>query len=159
MVRSLWLRPGITQIGIDSREACRRAVEDQIVAFKRKVFEQKGSKQGLVKSELTGSQVDYPDAHVDHKPPHTFNKLVDEFIKKQGIRIEEIEIAGFEDGSVEKKFADPEMTRSWAEYHRKHARLRIVSRAENLSTVKRQTRNQLRQHKPKKAHAPKSRRS
>jgi hypothetical protein len=62
---------------------------------------------------------------VDHAAPHTFEELA------------QVELSDTEDGQMgEEHLHDGTLCTCWQRYHAQHARLRIVSRPANLSTIK-----------------------
>src|SRR5262249_7140475 len=85
---------------------------------------------------MTCSPITKAQSHVDHEPPATFDALVRGWLEEAGLAIESIEISGFEDGQIERGFVDPAVERSWVEYHRARAKLRVVSIRANLSDVR-----------------------
>jgi hypothetical protein len=114
--------------------ACRTAIIDQILAFKKQNFDNRWSS---VSCELTNTSVTYESCHVDHEPP--FREIVDRFIREEGLDPASIEITAGGDGSTCDRFVDSEMTSRFAAFHLKNARLRIVAEKENLRRRRRKT--------------------
>ena len=117
--------------------ACREVVSGQIQAYKKGYFDEYANEQGLVQCPITREWVNKELAHVDHIQPQTFQMLVDTFIKERRIDRNTVEYRGLEDGAIGREFADEELAAAWAEYHRKNAKLQVISRTANLSIVKR----------------------
>ncbi|GIL15364.1 MAG: hypothetical protein BroJett039_05370 [Chloroflexota bacterium] len=110
------------------KHACRRAVEVQIVAFKKNQFKQYVNSQGLIRCSISNELVDYENCDVDHQAPKTFDWLVETFVREYSISVEAVEIGGFEDGEVTRIFIDQDLASRWKEFHAKNAMLRIVSK-------------------------------
>lgn len=116
----------------DRLEALRRGVEQQIVAFKQAAFFSGTSKS----CPLRGIPITEDSYHIDHEPPRTFVRLVDEWLAEEGIRIEEIEITPPADNQIVTEMTSPEQSQSWQSYHLKNAKLRLLSPIGNLSDAK-----------------------
>ena len=95
------------------KDAARQAIQYQIDEFKSQYS----------REELFGK-------HVDHKFP--FNNIVEDFIKKEKIDVELVEILGFDDNETDKRFADEELKRRFAIYHKEVATLQLLDWLENL---------------------------
>ena len=61
-------------------EACREAVETDLVIGKRNFFEINGDSDGRVKCAVTGELISFDEAHVDHMAPMTFQVIVRTFL-------------------------------------------------------------------------------
>ena len=68
----------------------------------------------------------------DHKIP--FQKLLNDFLKQEGLELKEVEITFPVFGLPRLKNNDLE--KKWIEYHRKNAILQIISKEENLKKIK-----------------------
>ena len=112
--------------------ACRTAVVSQIQAAKDAAF----GDATYIACPITGQRIDRRRAHVDHAPPWTFDAIVEAFIDQSVIDIAQVAFVDV-DGGTESKFADVELEEAFAEFHRKHATLRVVSRMANLSVLRR----------------------
>jgi len=119
----------------DFRAACRRAITEQILDFKKFAFS-----NGHDVCAVTGVRVTADDCHVDHAPPATFLALLSKFVELRGLVVAAVKIAGHEDGSTEKRIVDHSLREDWQMFHRDHAVLRITTAHANLSDVKREAR-------------------
>lgn len=90
---------------------------------------------------VTGEKIE-DGGHVDHAPPWSFERIVDEFVKDNAIDVESVAYLDG-DGQTQSVFADPALARSFAEYHRARAKLRLVSKHANLSVLKKKCRHLL----------------
>lgn len=113
--------------------ACRRAVSSQVIAFK---FSQSVKDDDWMTCPVTGELITVKASHVDHMAPMTFLALVDRFLQESGIDLETVRLEGIEDQETDDRFADQSLADRWAEFHRQHARLRLVSRRANLSILR-----------------------
>jgi len=89
--------------------ACRTSVEDQIKEFRSRFSPDQNN-----------------GTHVDHHPK-SFNRIVQEFISSNTLDVEQVQILGWEDNETEKKFADPQLEKQFADFHRAHATLRLIT--------------------------------
>ncbi|MEY9906097.1 hypothetical protein ABIA35_002314 [Catenulispora sp. MAP12-49] len=110
--------------------AMRRAVKDQVVAFKQEAL----AEDGTAVCAITDAVVTAADIHVDHHDPD-FLALAQDYAAEHG---------GFEafgivngDGVIGAEFADPATRDAWAEHHRDSAQLQITSVQANLSLRRR----------------------
>lgn len=112
--------------------ALRVVVKPQTMAFKRAFFDAGGNR-----CELTGEAIEFVGSHVDHVPPLTFNRLVEQFCYEYGFDLDKLPLR---DEAANNKYADviddDIVTVGFAEYHRQFAKLRVVSRLGNLSHAK-----------------------
>jgi hypothetical protein len=114
--------------------ACRTAVADEIISFKRAIQDMQGARMTCVVSGLVFAT---STGHVDHIPPDTFLALVERWVKESQIDISRLEILPGAPGEDAESFADSAVAESWAAFHLEHSRLRLISPAANLSTVRR----------------------
>jgi len=92
--------------------ACRDSVKDYIIDFA-----EKNNKKD--------------NEHVDHIPPLTFSKIVDDFIEKEDIDLYSIV---FDESETGVRFFDNELKQSFFEYHKSVCQLRIILAKDNLKT-------------------------
>lgn len=114
-----------------ARAAFRREIRDQIVAFRAAAFDW----QSLVPCAVSGELVSIGNAHVDHCP--TFESLLRDFESLHLLTLDDVAVEPTRDGETDTRLADRDLAKRWADYHREHARLRIVSARANLSMLKR----------------------
>ena len=112
-----------------AKAAARHEVREQTEYFKAHAF--------TGRCAITNEPITLSDAHVDHVPPATFDVLFADFLSSRRIRIEAVATAGVGDCQIGRIFVDRELAAAWCEYHRKHAKLRIVSAHANLNLVPR----------------------
>lgn len=111
--------------------ACREAISDQIISFKLAAFT-----QGPVVCPITNITLDKDNCHVDHKPPLTFNSLFLEWLKESNISLDDIKISPPADNQYQTTMIDAKQKKTWQDYHKNNAILRVISIRANLSNVK-----------------------
>jgi hypothetical protein len=118
-----------------TQSAFRSAIEPYCFKFKQGVFDK--TLYGTTLCEYTGKRITFLDAHVDHKPPNTFEKLFNDFLAENGLDANQIETRGAGlDNVVQDEIADPELKNRWIQFHNERAELRVISREANLSHVR-----------------------
>ena len=118
------------------RAGCRRAVFEDILAFKQHYFDRYADDANRVICPLTGKRLGWHEVHVDHAPPWPFRLIVDAFIERHSIRLGNVMILGAADGEVEPRFADRDLAGQFRNFHAEKARLRIIAAKENLRTAR-----------------------
>lgn len=121
-----------TSADADLRKACRHAVVEDVLAFKRKAFEAHANEFNEVCCAASGELVAWNEAHVDHAPPWTFRAIVDAFIRSANIDVSAAPLAGSEDNECQRRFADPDLAERFRKFHNERACLRVVTKAANL---------------------------
>lgn len=115
------------------KSACREAVTDTIINFKRGCF----ADSKIKTCPITGESITPDNSHVDHEPPMTFDEIVRRFIDDNQIDIERVELSGIgEDGSIRNRIKNEILRDMFIAYHNQRALLRIVSPQANLSIIK-----------------------
>jgi hypothetical protein len=118
------------------RCACRHLIADQIISFRNAAFDSAG---GTIFCPIAGTLLTPKSSHVDHTPPTTFEKLLQQFLAEYSIDVQTVEITGLKDNEMQKGFADLKLQVQWQTFHLSHANLRIVSPRANLSDIKKQS--------------------
>lgn len=108
-------------------EACRIAVANQINKFREYCFRNFGDEDGQVLCPILRIKITRAESDVDHVPPHTFEKLVNDWLAQEGVDLESVCATGAL-GLPVTRFRYPELIERWQDYHREHAVLRVVSR-------------------------------
>lgn len=122
------------------KNICRKLVGIQLFWLKSACFRKNANEDRRIQCPITGEWVTEDQAHVDHIPPDTFEKLVTDFIAQNNINVEEVEIREAEgDAEIGKTFTDASLAEEWIKYHNENAKLRVVSSYANLSIIGRQT--------------------
>lgn len=112
--------------------ALRSAIAQQVADFKSRAF----AGRTTVPCRVRGVMTSFRDADVDHAPPTTFDRLVEQWLCSEGLKLEDIAIGPAADNQIVSEITDNEQLTSWQAFHLKYARLRITCRAANLSEVR-----------------------
>jgi hypothetical protein len=117
----------------EAKKAFRTEVRRQLEAFRDRNY-----KPGQVLfCEVTGEPITRETAHVDHNP--TFESLAAAFLAERGLSMSSVGVEPTRDGVMENRLADRALAEAWADYHKAHARLRIVSKKANLGLLRRKS--------------------
>lgn len=110
-----------------AKAAARYEVKPQIEDFRLRNFNGTCS--------VTGEGIDISSSHVDHIPPDTFDVLFAGFLKSENKNIKHVETVGVGDRQIGTLFCDRAFAERWKQYHKAHAKLRIVSAKANLTLI------------------------
>ena len=119
----------------DILESLRRAVAEQIVAFREKHFA--GSPVSLC--PLSGKTITREHYHVDHAPPGKFMVLVEKWLLTEFLTLEQVEITPPADDQIVAEMTSSAQRASWSRFHQQNATLRMLSPVGNLSNAKRRS--------------------
>lgn len=111
----------------DVKKTMRFLVKHQIDEFRETCF----SNKTYLKCPILGINFSKKTCHIDHEPPKTFDVLVFEFLKENGINFKDIELV--EINGIFSTFKDKELKNKWVNYHNENAILRATHQAGNLS--------------------------
>jgi hypothetical protein len=114
------------------RQSCRTAVVDQILAVKQVAF----AEVTEFPCPVTGELITWENCQVHHEAPWEFEKIVNAFITARAIDPSAIKYVGGDNVAVS-SFADVELSRDFAEFHRLRASLLAVSKRANQSILRR----------------------
>lgn len=116
--------------------SARGAVEGQIITHLSNYIRRTIDGNNNVVCEMEKIRIKREEATVDHIPPLTFDKIVEGFIKMKNIDPSQIEYTGFGDNEYNKQFKDPYIKTQFATYHKTVAKLRVISKHNNLTQNK-----------------------
>ena len=122
--------PADSVVRDDAIVALRRAVENQIITYRAK---HRRMHNGKYVDEVDRKVLAPENSHVDHYPI-SFARLVDMWCAEQKCSLDDIATeatVGEFNGVV---MSDDAQLRSWQDFHREHAVLRVVSKARNLTS-------------------------
>ena len=114
------------------KEALREAVAYQIIAFRD---QQLMSGQALF-CPVTRERITFENYHVDHVTPSTFDQLVADWLRSEGIALEDVRITPSLDNEYGRKMTAPEQIASWTQFHTSRAVLRMMTKEGNLRLPK-----------------------
>lgn len=109
------------------KRACRHSVDDYVVKFKKEYF--------LCDFDhicpISGELLTPGNSHVDHAPPYEFEDIVRDFIKNNNIDVKKVSLKKG-DGVIKHIFLDKELDKSFFDFHKEKANLRVILDKENL---------------------------
>jgi hypothetical protein len=117
---------------IDLTQAMRLAIAPQIVERKARVF---GSRE-VVQCPITDVRCTWEEMHVDHRPPLTFARLMQDFLLSEGLGPEQIVLEESPDG-IGSILANADWSQEWQTYHAMFADLWVISIAAHVDLTRR----------------------
>lgn len=102
---------------VDRLKAFRLAINDQL-----QVFKDQEKRQGKVVEKM----------EVDHVAPKTFQWLLDDFLKKNNKKLEDVGVK-YDNNTKQYSITDKNLMDKWKKYHEENAKLELVDRKENLA--------------------------
>ena len=105
------------------RRVCRSLIQLQIADFRASRYR---PLEGWTCEECQDLVVNSGDVHADHLAPWTFDWLVDDWLCFHALDPGRIEILGSSRYQAHSRFADQRLAEQWTDYHRLHAKLRIL---------------------------------
>jgi hypothetical protein len=114
-------------------EACREAVQPDLIATKRDHFGKHADDEGKVACDVTDQMIRFDESHLDHKKPMTFQVIVRTFIAANSIVPSREMLSEPRDQQFSTTFVDHEMADKFREYHHSLAQLRVIKSRLNLS--------------------------
>jgi hypothetical protein len=118
------------------KQSARSAVKEQVVSHLSSYVSRTKDSTDNVVCQKSKTKIHKEQATVDHIPPITFDRIVNDFLQIKKIEPSQIEYVGFGDNEYNKQFKDESMRTEFANYHRQVAKLRVISRQENLTQKK-----------------------
>ncbi len=125
------------------KQSSRSAVKDQIISHLSNYISRTKDRNGNIICQKSQAKINKEQAEVDHIPPITFDRIVSDFLLIKNIEPSKIEYIGFGDNEYRKEFKDENLKIEFANYHKQVAKLRIISKQENLTQKKKNFDEQL----------------
>lgn len=127
--------------GREFYDACRAAVQGDLLAAKKRFFSEYGDEHGCVACEITAERITFEDAHLDHAWP-SFGQIVAAFRAARSWTrdIPQGVVSMPADAQTQSTFPDNAVVAAFRTFHHSLAVLRIVHRQANLSMAARQRR-------------------
>lgn len=114
----------------DIIKAFRFVIKPQINEFRNFIF---GEKKYLI-CEVLGVNFSKTTCHIDHKPPKSFTNILDNFLIKYNLKLDDVKIIPVD--GIYNTLEDDIIRSDWFNYHKKHAELRAIHRTANLAQKK-----------------------
>ena len=117
-------------IETEARCAFRNAIRPQIARFKDLAF----GGENTIRCAITGKHITRDkDAHVDHRPPTTFLKIMSDFLSMEGVALDAVKTTRGGGIKGQRTLSDAGMLDRWLEFHEDRAILQITCASANLS--------------------------
>jgi len=114
-------------------QAFRWVVRFDLFDAKRMFVAANEDTDGLITCAETKERITPAHAHLDHRPPMTFEVLVTTFLGSHGIAVQDVPIVSGQDGQVSPEIADQTLAEKFRDYHTRMANLDLVSSKINLA--------------------------
>lgn len=118
-------------------QAFRRVVRFDLYKARDDFFATHGGADGLVSCAVTGERISRDEAHMDHRPPMTFEVIVTTFLCGRGLSLNYVPLTIGKDDQVSPEIADGVMSEAFRAYHAMIAQLDIVRNTVNLAQASR----------------------
>lgn len=118
-------------------QAFRRAVRFDLYKARDYFFAAHGDPDGNATCAATGERITRDDAHMDHRPPMTFEVIVTTFLCGRGLSLDEVPLTTGQDDQVSPEVTDQTLSEAFRSYHSSVARLDLVRDTVNLSQASR----------------------
>lgn len=118
-------------------QAFRRAVRFDLYKARDTFFEVHTGGDGLVACAATGKRIGREQAHMDHRPPMTFEVIVTTFLGSKGMSLDDVPLTSGQDDQVSPEITDKQLREAFQAYHAAVARLDFVQDTINLAQASR----------------------
>jgi len=96
-----------------------------------------GDANGNATCATTGERITRDDAHMDHRPPMTFEVIVTTFLCGRGLSLDDVPLTTGQDDQVSPEVTDQPLSEAFRSYHSFVARLDLVHSTVNLAQASR----------------------
>jgi hypothetical protein len=117
--------------------AFRRAVRFDLYTARDNFFATHSGSDGLVSCAVTGERISRDEAHMDHRPPMTFEVIVTTFLCGRGLSLDDVPLTTGKDDQVSPEVTDGALSEAFRTYHAGIARLDFVRNTVNLAQASR----------------------
>lgn len=114
-------------------QALRRAVRFDLYQARDKFFSAHADAAGLVTCAATGERIAPDQAHMDHRPPLTFEVIVTTFLCSRGLSLDDVPLTTGQDDQVSPEITDNMLSEAFRIYHAAVAKLDYVKNTINLA--------------------------
>jgi hypothetical protein len=114
-------------------QAFRRAVRFDLYKARDAFFAAHIDAENLVVCAATGERISRDQAHMDHRPPMTFEVIVTTFLCSRGLSLDDVLLRTGQDNQVSPELTDDKLGEEFRAYHEKVAWLDFVKNTVNLA--------------------------
>lgn len=119
-------------------QAFRRVVRFDLYDARDKFIAANVGGDGLIVCAATKERIRPDQAHMDHRPPMTFEVIVTTFLGGRGMALDQVRITAGKDEQVAPELLDEALAVDFRTYHARVAQLDLVKNTINLSQASRQ---------------------
>ena len=114
-------------------QAFRRAVRFDLYKARDDFFTTHGGSDGLVSCAVTDERISRDEAHMDHRPPMTFEVIVVTFLCGRGLSLDNVPLTTGKDDQFSPEVTDCHLSEDFRVYHARVAKLDLVKSSVNLA--------------------------
>jgi hypothetical protein len=118
-------------------QAFRRIVRFDLYRARDIFFAAHSDEDGLVACAVTGDRIGREEAHMDHRPPMTFEVIVTTFLCGRGLSLDGVPLTAGKDDQVSPEVTDEGLREAFRIFHAGVARLDFVKDSVNLAQASR----------------------
>lgn len=118
-------------------QAFQRAVRFDLYKARDAFFATHSDASGNATCAVTGERITRDDAHMDHRPPMTFEVIVTTFLCGRGLSLGGVPLTTGQDDQVSPEVTDQTLSEAFCAYHSSVARLDLVRNTVNLAQASR----------------------
>jgi hypothetical protein len=118
-------------------QAFRRVVRFDLYKARDAFFAMHSDADGLVACAVTGERIGRDQAHMDHRPPMTFEVIVTTFLCGRGLSLDDVPLTTGQDDQVSPEVTDENLGEAFRLFHTGVARLDFVKDTVNLAQASR----------------------
>lgn len=122
---------------LEVSQAFRRTVRFDLYKARDDFFASHGDTNGNVNCAVTGDRISRDDAHMDHRPPMTFEVIVTTFLCGRGLSLDSVPLTTGQDDQGSPEVTDHTLAKAFQSYHSSVARLDLVRNTINLAQASR----------------------
>ena len=117
----------------DVSAAFRRVVQIDLYSARDRFLSDHRGADGKVTCAVTGERIGRDEAHMDHRPPMTFEVIVTTFLEGRGLSVDMVPITSGQDEQVAPEVTNSALAEAFRVYHSRVAKLDMVKAAINLA--------------------------
>jgi hypothetical protein len=118
-------------------QAFRRVVRFDLYRARDEFFGGHKGTDGLIACASTGERIEREEAHMDHRPPMTFEVIVTTYLASRGLSLADVALTSGSDNQVSPEVVDPDVCEDFRVFHSRVARLDFVKTSVNLAQASR----------------------
>jgi hypothetical protein len=113
-------------------QAFRQAIKFDLYKARDEFFSKNKDTDGLIVCAASGERISQDQAHMDHRPPMTFEVLITTFLGSRGMSWDDVPLSSGQDNQVAALITNNELREAFRAFHARTARLDFVKNTVNL---------------------------